>query len=79
MALESNGNGVSGGYEYSEMVEIWKAANATKSDVIGQWWKPEATFNSFVGTESELIMVRFTAHEEMCSSNKTAIAHDNLS
>jgi hypothetical protein len=26
------------GYSYSEMVQVWHAANYTKSDVIGWWW-----------------------------------------
>ena len=30
----------SGGYTYTQMVDIWHAANATKSHVIMNWWTP---------------------------------------
>lgn len=42
--LESNGpeaNG-RGGYNYGELVDAIKAANATKSDIVIFWWTPES-------------------------------------
>jgi len=32
------------------MIEIWRAANATKSYVIVWWWTPDATVEAFRGT-----------------------------
>ncbi len=53
------GEGFTGGYTYNEMVEIWNAANATKSDLIGIWWSPDATHNKLEGSGSDLIPVSF--------------------
>ena len=51
VALESDGGEeISNGYAYTEMVEIWSAANATKSDLIGRWWSPDATYNLYRGS-----------------------------
>ena len=57
IALESDGNEACGGYSYGKMVEIWKAANATKSDLIGMWWFPDTTATQFVGSRSDLTRV----------------------
>ena len=57
IALESDGGEASDGYAYSDMVDIWAAANATRSDLIGLWFTPDATANLYRGTESELTMV----------------------
>ena len=56
IALESDGE-PTGKYSYSEIVDIWLAANATKSSVIGLWWGPDATLSLFAGTGSDLIPV----------------------
>jgi uncharacterized membrane protein YidH (DUF202 family) len=61
IALESNGNvrvaGGNGVYSYEEMIRIWRAANATSSDVIMWWWTPDATVEEFRGTEFEFQQV----------------------
>lgn len=57
IALESDGNEVCGGYTYGEMVDIFSAANATKSNIIGMWWRPDATANSLDGSGSDLMHV----------------------
>jgi len=60
IALESDGSEEnSNGYAYTEMVEIWSAANATKSDLIGLWWSPDATHNLYIGSGSDFIPVSF--------------------
>eukprot|EP00585_Thalassiosira_rotula_P022495 CAMPEP_0196226628 /NCGR_PEP_ID=MMETSP0912-20130531/50499_1 /TAXON_ID=49265 /ORGANISM="Thalassiosira rotula, Strain GSO102" /LENGTH=872 /DNA_ID=CAMNT_0041506137 /DNA_START=459 /DNA_END=3079 /DNA_ORIENTATION=+ len=66
IALESNGNDASGGYAYKDMVDIWKAANATRSDLIGQWWATETTYVSLLGTDSELIKITLPVATESC-------------
>ena len=55
--LESDGTQPSDGYTYGEIVDIWLAANFTKSDVIGLWWTPDATASLFTGTGSDLTTV----------------------
>ena len=57
IALESDGTQPSGGYTYSEMVDLWNAAAATKSNLIGMWWWPDATHSSLIGTDAELMKV----------------------
>jgi len=53
IALESNGDDPpNGSYSYGEMIAIWKAANATKSDVIMWWFAPDGTFKVIVGLEN---------------------------
>ena len=39
------------GYEYVNHIEIWRAANATKSDVIMWWYLPDATVEEFSDTD----------------------------
>jgi hypothetical protein len=43
IALEGDGReGGAKGYTYNEMVQIFRASNYSKTDLIGFWWKPEA-------------------------------------
>lgn len=44
-------------YNYNELVEIWFAANATKSDLIGLWWQPDATYSNLAGADGEMMEV----------------------
>jgi len=73
IALESNGNEESGGYSYSEMVEIWNAANATKSDIIGLWWKPDAVATELKGSGFELAQVLMPGNTRECHHNRIDI------
>jgi hypothetical protein len=57
IALESDGNEASSGYSYGEMVDILKAANATKSDWIGYWWTPDVLAKQLMESGSGLIPV----------------------
>lgn len=50
--LESDGKeGFNGGYSYEHMIQLWRAANATNSDLIMWWWSPDATKEEFRGTD----------------------------
>jgi len=54
IALNTSGDEPFGsGYSYPRLIEIWYAANATKSDVIMHWWQPEALYQLFLGTDAE--------------------------
>lgn len=39
------------GYSYSSMIEIWKAANATKSHVFLWWWTPDLLLEEFAESQ----------------------------
>jgi 7 transmembrane sweet-taste receptor of 3 GCPR len=41
------------GYSYGQMIEIWRAANATESHVMMWWWTPDATIEEFRGSSYE--------------------------
>ena len=64
IALEVDGSEGSDKYSYADLVDIWAAANATKSDVIGLWWTPEATASKYDGSGSDLMEARFQSVEE---------------
>lgn len=54
IGLRSSGNEPGcRGYNYGELLDIFAAANATKSDIIFQWWTPDVLHNIYAGTDSE--------------------------
>ena len=71
IALESNGNqpGVHG-YAYSEMVQIWTAANKTDSHVLMQWWRPESLYQEFLGSDSEFHSVALPPPTQTCIDHR---------
>lgn len=74
VGLQSNGDEPgSSGYSYSHMLEIWYAANWTKSDVIGWWWRPEALYQQFQGTDFELQRVSLPPTNHRCIENRMNI------
>lgn len=67
IALESDGGDpISGGYSYAQMTEIWAAANATRSNVMMQWWTPEALFQTFLGGLAEFTRVDLPPPTDDC-------------
>ena len=52
IALESDGqeggNPGKGGYKYSQLVEMWRAANATRENLMIMFWTPESLYNEFM-------------------------------
>lgn len=71
ISLESDGRDPVGGYTYTEQVQIMHAANATKSDLIFLWWKPEVVNENYMGTESEFIRVIFPPPTQTCFEHRT--------
>ena len=71
-----------GAYDYDSMIEIWRAANATRSNIVMWWWTPDVLGNEFQGTQGQMQQVmlptatdacaraRVTA-EQRCSMNRT--------
>jgi len=71
IALASSGDEPnSGGYSYDQMVEIWKAANATKSDVMMIWWQPEVLYQEFLNTDAAFMRVALPPPTQECSKNR---------
>ena len=66
IALESDGPDTSNGYSYSQMTQIWAAANATKSDVMMLWWSPESLYQKYVGTDAEFTRVVLPPPTQEC-------------
>ncbi|CAB9498898.1 expressed unknown protein [Seminavis robusta] len=71
------------GYTYTQLQEIWRAANATRSNLIMHWWSPHALMQEFVGTDAEFqnvllptptqecIEARHNDNIQRCSNNLT--------
>jgi hypothetical protein len=71
MALRSSGDQPgSRGYSYSRLVEMWKAANATKSNLLMMWWTPEALYQSFAGTDAAFLKVNMPPATQECVENR---------
>jgi hypothetical protein len=74
IALKSGGDQPgANGYPYARMVEIWHAANYTKSDIIGFWWRPEALYQQFLGTDFELQNIVFPPTNHRCVNNRANV------
>ena len=56
-----------GGYDYLSLIEIWRAANQTKSNLLFWWWRPEALVEEFHGTQSQFQMVLLPEATDVCS------------
>lgn len=72
IALKSSGPDEAGGYSYTELTQIWAAANATKSDVIMLWWSPEVLYQTFLGTDAEYTRVVLPPPTQTCTENRVA-------
>ena len=65
--LESRGKVTNNyGYSYSQILDIWSAANATKENVMVYLWVPESVISKYVGTESEFIRVTLPQATQTC-------------
>lgn len=71
IALESDGPEPGcGGYTYSQMKELWKAANATKSNIMMYYWRPEALYETFLGSDAEFSEVTMPPATELCIESR---------
>ena len=71
IAVESNGKEPgSNGYSYVSMTQIWAAANATQSNVMMQWWSPEALYQEYLGTDFEFTRVNLPPPTQTCIENR---------
>lgn len=73
IALESDGPEPGcGGYTAQQLVDMWAAANATKSDLMMQWYYPDSLFQSFLGTDSEFTRVMLPPTTQECVSARVS-------
>ena len=71
IALKSSGKEPgSEGYSYSQLAEMWAAANATQENLITQWWTPEAIHSTYLGTPSEMQKISLTYPTQECHENR---------
>jgi 7 transmembrane sweet-taste receptor of 3 GCPR len=59
-----------GGYPYGRLVELWRAANATKSNLMMHYWTPEPLVQEYAGTDSEFIRVAMPPASQLCQENR---------
>ena len=59
-----------GGYGYSAMIQVWRAAVHTKSSIIMWWWRPEALTEEFYGTDGQFQQVLLPETTHACSRNR---------
>ncbi len=59
-----------GGYSYGEMIEIWNAANATKSDIMMWWWKPDSMLSKYMGSDYEFQEILLPTVTDVCFKNR---------
>jgi len=70
ISLRSSGNEPGcRGYTYGELLGIFAAANATKSDIIFQWWTPDIVHNMYSGTDAEFQAVGMPLPTLECIEN----------
>lgn len=61
------------GYEYYSQIEIWRAANATKSDVMMWWWQPEALVEEFSSTDYSFQQIILPTVTDVCSEKRIGV------
>ena len=74
ISLDSNDILDRGGYTITQLPEIWRAANATRSDVMMYWWSPERFFSTFAGTDAEFVPVILPPTTRECLQARTVVA-----
>jgi hypothetical protein len=57
------------GYTYTQLTELWRAANATKSNLMMYWWNPEVLYQSFQGSNAEFQKVLLPPPTQECFEN----------
>ena len=70
--VKSNGPTPSGGYPFKAMVEIWRAANATKSPVLYYWFQPDPLLQEFLGTDFEFQEILLPFPTQECASSRVS-------
>lgn len=59
-----------GGYPDAQMMQVWKAANATNNHVIMHWYEPSPIHVEFIGTDFEFTPITFPPATVECLENR---------
>jgi len=71
ISVESDGNlSPNGGYSYSSVLEIYAAANATKSNVLVYWWEPDPLIEKYRGTDFEFVPIYLPPPTKECERHR---------
>ncbi|KAL3930006.1 MAG: hypothetical protein SGBAC_011958 [Bacillariaceae sp.] len=62
----------SSGYTYSQMLQVWDAANATKEDVMMWWYEPDPALEAYRGTDYEFTKVHLPIPSVKCRESRVA-------
>ncbi|KAG7344866.1 7 transmembrane sweet-taste receptor of 3 GCPR-domain containing protein [Nitzschia inconspicua] len=80
IAVASNGpEGGARGYHYDSLLEIWHAANWTKSDVIIYWWSPDSLMDKFEGTDAAFMRISLPKPTQKCVEKRNSNNDDRCS
>ena len=71
IAMESDGPlPENNGYSYGQMIEIWRAANATQAHVAMFWWTLEPLIEEFQGTPYQFQPILMPEPTPQCQANR---------
>jgi hypothetical protein len=74
ISLESDGDEpYSGGYTRGNLVDMWRAANATKSNLMMLWWTPDTLYEEFMGTDAEFTHVLLPPPTIECTEARSLV------
>ncbi len=80
IALDSNGSlEPNKGYASKYIRQIYSAANATNSDVMIWYWEPDKMVQAYVGTDYEMIRIKFPEPRSDCIEFRLADGIDRCS
>jgi 7 transmembrane sweet-taste receptor of 3 GCPR len=65
-----------GSYTVEQQIELWDAANATKSNLMMLWWTPEPLYHRYLGTDAELQRVQLNAVTSDCMEGRWETANE---
>ncbi|CAB9530192.1 Gamma-aminobutyric acid (GABA) B receptor [Seminavis robusta] len=67
MGLDCNNpNGQPMPYAYQQLVDMWEAANATKSNLLMMWWTPTQEYSQFLGHDAEMQRITLKPATQAC-------------
>lgn len=61
-------------YSYGQLLDIWAAANATRSPILLYWWYPDPTYQFYLGSEAEMQAVQLPPPRQVCITNRVTPA-----
>jgi 7 transmembrane sweet-taste receptor of 3 GCPR len=63
---KGSGDVTAPGYEYQQLLDMWRAANATRSNLMMNWWTPHQLYTEFLGTEAAFQKVLMPPPTQQC-------------